>query len=218
MRCPNPHLSTPLVVVARRVVDRELMDGVVGCPVCHLEARVVDGVVTFPGGLQIASEAGPGSGAAGTEPGDSAAELARTGALLGLAEPGGVVLLAGRYGALATRLAQEFEVATIVIRADSKVPFSDQTFRAAAIDAAAAFQAAADGDVAADAERTPPLLADAVRAVAVRGRILAPVTVRLPADVKELARDEREWVGEREPAATVVTLSRAGGPPHTGSR
>jgi len=204
MRCPNPHMSTPLVVVARRVADRELVDGVVGCPVCQLEARVAGGVVTFPGGLEIASEAGPpDAGAAtpaGAEPTDMADDVARTGALLGLAEPGGAVLLAGRYGALAARLAQEFEVATIVIRAGSAVPFTDQSFRAAAIDAA------------------PPLLSDAIRAVAVRGRILAPASIKLPVDVKELARDEREWVGEREAAASVVTLSRAGGLPHTGSR
>ena len=53
------------------------------------------------------------------------------------------------------------------------------------------------------------LLTDAVRTVAIGGRVLGTEALPLPDDVKELARDEREWVGQRERAAMRVTLGRA---------
>ena len=47
----------------------------------------------------------------------------------------------------------------------------------------------------------------AVRATRARGRVVGPATLPLPAEVRELARDEAVWVGEREtPASPLVTL------------
>jgi hypothetical protein len=209
LRCPAPHEPTPLIVVAARVVDRELMEGAVGCPVCHLEARVTGGVVHFgaPHDITVAGDGsaegvggGHDDGRARSAPDDGAID--RTGALLDLAEPGGAVLLTGRYAAMASALRSAFGVATVVVRSRGEVPFTDHTFRAAALDPGAA------------AHEVAP---DAIRTVAIGGRILLPAACHLPPAVRQLAADERERLGVREPPARVVPLTRAH-PPRTTSR
>jgi hypothetical protein len=58
------------------------------------------------------------------------------------------------------------------------------------------------------------LLAGAVEALRPRGRLVAPLAVAVPAGVTVLARDDREWVAEREAPArppVIVPLGRAGG-------
>lgn len=203
LRCPAPHASTPLVVVARRKRDRELLDGFAGCPVCRLEAGIVDGHLRFP----PASGPSPdGPSSAGVEPWIPA--LDRTIALLGLSEPGGAVLLTGRYSLLADAIGEAVDVPVVVMNGLGSpvasdrlaavtgelrsIPFTDGTFRAAAIDDATA----------------PELLQDAVRTVAVGGRLLCHAALPLPGGLKELARDDREWVAAREAVGGIVELRR----------
>lgn len=204
LRCPNPHAPTPLVVVARAKREFELLRGFAGCPVCHLEARFEDGHLRF------APELGDGLMAE-----ESSivgpwweAELDRTIALLGLAEPGGAVLLTGRYAPLAEQIAAAVDTSVVVMgvrqlpaatdrvagveHALSGVPFTDGTFRAAAV----------------DAWSTTAFLHDAVRTIAPKGRMLVPVLRTVPPGLKELARDEQEWVAERETTGAIVELSR----------
>ena len=198
LRCPAAHAATPLIVIARTTHARDLRDGFAGCPVCRLEARVTDGHVRFGGEATARDASGDGP----------APELERVIALLGLAEPGGAVLLTGRYASLAAPLAVETGVAAIVLHAATlpasseavaavtgaleRVPFGDAAFRGAALDA---------GLPAA-------LLADAVRTVMVDGRVVADARVHAPTGLKELARDDREWVAARERVGAVVELRR----------
>jgi len=205
LRCPNDHAPTPLVVVAREKRDRELLGGFAGCPVCRLEARIEAGHVCFPAILhedmaESSSIVGPWW----------SAELERTIALLGLAEPGGAVLLTGRYAALAQGITATVDTAVVVMGAAeipvasdlvagvtgslSVVPFTDGTFRAAAV----------------DAWSPPGFIADAARTVVARGRVLVPASHPPPPGLKELARDEREWVAERSAVGAVVELKRSG--------
>ncbi|MCC6782223.1 MAG: hypothetical protein IT457_05235 [Planctomycetes bacterium] len=197
LRCPNPHAPTPLVVVSRRKRDRELLEGFAGCPVCRLEARITAGHVQFEGTASAPAFAPTGA----------APELERVIALLGLSEPGGAVMLTGRYAALAEPLAMLTEAAVVVMHAEtgsasdgvsavlgalSRVPFTDATFRGAALD---------DG--------TPrAIVEDAVRTVAPEGRVLASVALTMPAGLKELARDDHEWVAARVSVDPVVELRR----------
>lgn len=194
LRCPRAHEPTPLVVVALRVEDRALRSGVAGCPVCHLEARIEMGEVRFPD----ADPSAPRASLAAT-PG----RVQRTAALLGLDEPGGTVLLTGRYASLADPLAAEYGVLAVIVGGaelprpsgsvvavhapTDAVPFTDHTFRAAAVD---------------------PAIDDAVRTLMVGGRLLAPLPCALPAELKELARDEEEWLAEREAGLSRVELKR----------
>ncbi|MEX2180935.1 MAG: hypothetical protein WD771_02755 [Gemmatimonadaceae bacterium] len=200
LRCPAAHTATALVVVATRLADRELVEASVGCPVCRLEARVQDGDVVFPDA--------PRNGAPHRAMDDAAAGD-RLIALLGLAEPGGAVLLTGRYIALAAALAEAVNVAVMCLGAPpptraagvsavhapvGSVPFTDGTFRAAALDAGV------------DAST----VREAVRTVSAAGRVVGALPLERPPGVSELARDGREWVGERDAGASgVVPLRRA---------
>jgi hypothetical protein len=197
LRCPSTHPPTPLVVVAREKRDRDLREGYAGCPVCRLEARITAGHLQFEG---VASA--PALAPTGATP-----ELERVIALLGLSEPGGAVLLTGRYAALAESLAALTEAAVVVMHAGTprasdqvsavlgalgSVPFTDGTFRGAALD-----------------DTTPvAIAADAVRTVALRGRVLAAAALPMPTGLKQLARDDREWVAARELTEAVVALRR----------
>jgi len=206
LRCPAAHPPTPLVIIASEVVERDLVRGSAGCPVCHAEVRVAEGDVWFDAPSGAAPRPAPRA--------DDPAALERLTALLGLAEPGGTVLLTGRFATLALPLAAASDVGVVTL-GDSEgsptpgeghrggfavasvrgalrsVPFSDGTFRAAALDAL-----------------TPALASDAVRAVAAGGRVLGALAVPRPEGVAELARDATEWVGERAAAAPLVPLRR----------
>lgn len=198
LRCPNPHAPTPLIVVSRRKRERELLEGFAGCPVCHLEVPIIEGHVRFSGSAP--SSAAPEA--------STAPELDRLIALLGLGEPGGAVLLTGRYALIAEALAESTgvsivlmhaakvwpasELVSAVLGAPSRVPFTDVTFRGAALD-----------------DATPiALAADAVRAVAMGGRVVGAASLAVPVGLRELARDDHEWVAAREAVGSIVELKR----------
>jgi hypothetical protein len=209
LMCPRDHAPAPLIVVALRVEGRELHDGVAGCPECHLEARITRGAVIFPP-RPPADARGPARPHAAA---DATADLRlaatgerveRTAALLGLAEPGGSILLTGRYAALGAPLADRHGVTAVTVGsvagaatprgdvvavhlAEGRIPFTDHTFRAAALE---------------------PPSADAVRTLAIGARLLAPAPHAALPGTRELARDPEEWLAERLAAAPIVQLGR----------
>jgi hypothetical protein len=203
LRCPRPHAATPLVVVTSALDGRDLRRAAVGCPMCRLEARIVEGDVEFDESsmMSIAAVADP-------EP-----DRDRLLALLGLAESGGSVLLTGRYTRVAEALARATEVAVVAMfpaqplaadelvatvrGVDSAVPFTDATFRGAALDLS--------GDVGASWDA---FARDAVRSVMIGGRVVGPSERSVPEGLTELARDVNEWVAERRPMSTPVPLRR----------
>jgi hypothetical protein len=190
LRCPRPHEPTPLIVLATEKRDRELVRGEAGCPVCHLRAQIVDGDARFEGAPFGAAAS------ASTAAHDDRAALDRLEALLGLSEPGARVLLTGRYARLAAALARDVDAAVVSLNAavpraegsssvhlaEPAVPFTDATFNAIAL----------------DADVTQAVVTDALRALATGGRVLGKLPLRLPASVRELARDTEEWVGEKQ--------------------
>ncbi|MFM8567131.1 MAG: hypothetical protein ACKOCV_05545 [Gemmatimonadota bacterium] len=159
--------------------------------------------------------------AAPAEVEETTAALERLVALLHLDGPGGAVLLAGRYARFAAALEVSHEVHAVVLASardardarhtrevprraehlkmpathdDARaIPFTDATFRAAAVEA-----------------MPPALLDDLARVVTTGGRIVASVGTELPAGTRVLARDDREWVAEREGVGGgVVVLKKA---------
>lgn len=210
LRCPVPHAPTPLIVVASETRDRDLVRGVAGCPVCRLEVPIREGHVRFD--LAAAERDAPAA-MPPVIPRDAPPDVERTIALLGLDTPEGAVPLTGIYASIAGPLAAATGVVAVVLSATpadavagasatapvsavtgalAALPFTDGTFRGAALDAALPMA----------------LVADAPRTVAVRGRLLAAVAVPPPAGLRELARDDREWVAAREAVPTVVGLTR----------
>ncbi len=93
LRCPAEHEEAYLVLLPERVVDRSVVTGELGCPVCGRVFAVADGVVRF--------------GGKASAPGGAPAPLDADGvhAFLGLDGPGGYLVLAGAVGAVAPELA-----------------------------------------------------------------------------------------------------------------
>jgi uncharacterized protein YbaR (Trm112 family) len=92
LRCPRPHEDTFLVLSTGAMKHRHVLFGTIGCPVCHAEFPVVDGIARF-GQRPSWPAAGP-----------SLPDADAVHALLGLESPGGYVLLAGSAANLAEDL------------------------------------------------------------------------------------------------------------------
>lgn len=205
LRCLTPHEDNWLVVATGFMADRSIVEGRLGCPVCRREYPIAGGVAYFgvapaePVG--VPNEAAPAAAAAPADDEDGATRLA---ALLDLAAPGGVVVLAGAWGRAAPALAALATVHCLVVdppgdgrtlvgegvsvlRSAGAMPLARGSVRGVALDADAA------------RERT---LAGAARALASRGRLVAPAAATLPPDLAELARDQALVVAERRPVAS----------------
>jgi hypothetical protein len=168
--------------------------------ICGLEARFRDGDLW----VSPSEDRRAASPSASPSAAPSPEALDRLQALLGLAESGGAVLLGGRYAAYAAGLQARLDLMVVVmdpddatftsaarvIGCDSAMPFTEGTFRAAALD-------------------DPRLLPAAVRVVRAGGRLVAPLTCPRPSSIALLASDASEWVGERGATPTVVPLQRS---------
>jgi uncharacterized protein YbaR (Trm112 family) len=201
LRCPTPHEESWLVLAADRMAARHVLDGTLGCPVCGAEYPIRDGVVDFR-----RTAAAPAARARAGDP-EQAMRLA---AFLGLDDALGFAVLMGDWGAHALELRGMVECPLIlvdppadveaapglsILRTDGPLPLAAGAARGIALDDGAAGEPSAER------------IASAVRATRVKGRVVGRVSLPLPAGVRELARDESEWVGEREPAASpLVTL------------
>ena len=203
LRCVRSHEPTGLVAVSFETVERDIVRGSLGCPSCRAEYPIVGAVADLRDGAE-----GPPLPPAKTRP---ETELAiRAGAFLGLEDPGGVVVLAGAWSAAAPELAGMAEGVKLLaldaapgIASGAGVSLA-RTAGAVPVRAGSARGIALDG-----AHAGERYLASAVNALAPRGRLVAPASCAVPGGMKELARDARDWVAERLPAATVVPLTRA---------
>lgn len=94
LRCPAPHDESFLVLIPDRSEGRSVTAGLLGCPICHREYRITDGLADF--------------GAPSVEtPGAPDAALAEALAVfLGLEGPGGYIGVIGEAGGLAPALSQ----------------------------------------------------------------------------------------------------------------
>jgi uncharacterized protein YbaR (Trm112 family) len=201
LRCPRPHEESWLVVSAERLVARHILEGTLGCPVCKAEYPVHDGVVDFSGGAHHppAPDAPP-----------SAEQAMRLAAFLGLDDAQGFAVLLGAWGAHAIELRgmvdcplmlidppSEVDAAPglSIIRTTGPIPLAAGSARGIAIDIP---------DLHGD---HPDRVASAVRATRAKGRVVGPASLPIPAELRELARDEQHWVAEREAVASpLVTL------------
>jgi len=135
LRCPAEHAESFLVLIPDVMEGRQVLRGTLGCPVCHAEYRIDDGVADFGG------TAPPGRRAGGSASRPDAGGLL---AFLALQGPGGVVGLVGEaarhVGGLAELLpgvhfalvnppdATVAAAASSVLRA-ARVPFKARSLR-----------------------------------------------------------------------------------------
>jgi hypothetical protein len=197
LRCLEAHEESWLVATVDRQVGRYVADGSLGCPVCDRRYPVRDFVADFAQGsvrrsdvdLPVADDA-----------------VLRVAALLDLTSPGGVLVLGGTHGVLAAPLVASFDVQCLVVNPPAVVTPGDGisivlTRHRVPLAAGAVRGGALDRDSASLA----PSLAETISP---GGRLIAPAESPIPDGVRELVRDEMEWVAERLSIGPVITLRR----------
>ncbi|WP_396213676.1 hypothetical protein [Gemmatimonas sp.] len=187
LRCPHPHAESWLVAVVHETDGLTLVAADLACPVCGAEFAIAEGVAYFgtPDVLAPPPQA------------TFADEPLRLAALLGAADGDTPVLLSGRYALAGNALAELVNVPQLWVNAPAEhrpsSPRTSQMIVGAQLPLGVATLAAAALDVT---DATAAMLDSVMRAVKQGGRIVAPASVPRPEALKELARDEREWVAE----------------------
>jgi uncharacterized protein YbaR (Trm112 family) len=195
IRCPADHAPSSLVAAFDQIVDRDVVSGMLGCPVCRSEFQIRDGE------LWLVTNAMPAPATRALNPDEDAIRLA---ASLDLRTEIGFAILRGAWCALAGRVADISPTHLVLldpplntprgpgrsfIHAGGTIPLAPSTAEAATID---------------DDERAYALSL----AVRTGGRLVGPTNVQLPRDTKELVRDARWWVAEKESATAPIQIGR----------
>lgn len=205
LRCLTPHEETWLVAAASQMDGRHIVEGTLGCPICRREYAIRRGTAWFT----AEQPDGDGSHLTTHTSETDEAGVTRAAALLGLSEPGGIVVLGGSWAGYADAVADlgpshvvvlnahasdasPQEVSSLVV--DDRLPFGTSGLRGVAV----------DGSVASAA-----LLSSAASSLRSRGRLVAPSEESVPDGVEVLARDEVNWVAERMVVASPPIVLRS---------
>ena len=191
LRCNGDHEESYLVMTPDRMVDRAVVSGQIGCPVCKSEYPIVNGAADFRV-VETAVPPGPPQVLPTTTP-----EVIQ--ALLGLTGPGGYIVFIGSASSYAPSLDGviddvgfiavnppsnvEVPASTSVLLGTTGIPLRSSMARAVVVGA----------DMA-----TPAWIDEAVR-ILLRGRRLVVLAdLGELAGVQQLATDGGIWVGEKE--------------------
>lgn len=200
LRCVRPHEAGWLVAGCEVMDERDVVAGRLGCPVCGTEYPIVEGVADF-------RLAAPGTPPGAPAARDATERAVRVAALLDLVEPGGFVVLAGDWGALAPMVRAMTDVHVLALDAPTDVPSGDgiSLVRTAGV---LPVRADAARGIALDASHAgPAMIESAVSALRPGARLVAPAEVTLPAGIDALAHDAHDWVGvKRPPPGPIVQL------------
>jgi hypothetical protein len=174
---------------------RHVQEGTLGCPVCHTEYAIRDGIVDLR--LDAEKSAAPSKTRDGERVTDHVTADALA-AMLNLADALGFAVLVGDWGRHAEELLELEPVPPLLlvdppadvvivpglsgVRSGPVLPIATGAARGVAVDGT-------------DAAR----LASAAHAARAGGRVVAPAHAPVPEGVRELARDEHVWVAERMP-------------------
>src|SRR5437867_1132217 len=199
LRCINVHEETWLVASLRAISNRFVLDGTLGCPICHAEYRIKKGIADFTETRELAHESPEPSGSSGNRE-----EVAtRVGAFLNATEPGATLVLGGSWA----EAAQELSVMTatrILALNPSKQVEESETVGLLRVSREIPLAPASVLGVAFDASFPPEIISSALRVVRPGGRIVGPASIDTSSDLSVLARDENYWVAEKP--AELVSL------------
>jgi hypothetical protein len=202
LRCVNPHEDTWLVASLKAISNRFVLDGTLGCPVCHAQYSIRNGVADFRqsgDSARAAPEHFPLS--------YSRDELAvRMGAFLNATEPGATLVLGGSWAEAAQEVSVMTETRVLALNPATAVEESE-TVGLLRVSVEIPLAAGSALGVALDETFSPEIIASAVEVVRPGGRIVGPASLAPPPGLAVLARDERHWVAEKAPE--IVPLLRA---------
>ena len=197
LRCPREHEDTWLVAAIYEKADRDIVTGVLGCPICTATYPIRDGVAIF----DESGTASPDRQRDAYAESDEDVAM-RCAAMLNLFDPGGAVILGGGWCRAGRALLDITPVSILLvdppagmaighglsaIRIGDRLPVAAASLRGIALD---------------DEGARPQVVEGAVRALKSGGRLIAPLSATVPPAVTEKARDDRHWVGEVGAVAT----------------
>lgn len=205
LRCPRPHEEIWLVASSTRMEGRHIVEGELGCHVCHAHYPIVNGVADF-GQRPRAGIIAPQRALAD----DSAAM--RIAALLGLSEQGGRVILTGILGTLAHPMAMMVgDTQLLVVNPAEPIGYGDTVSALTTAGAIPLANGSCRGAAVDATHADPAFLAEVTRVLRRGARLVAPAGAPLPDGITELARDDQQWVGEARGAQSPLiplTISR----------
>ncbi|OLD44946.1 MAG: hypothetical protein AUI63_06155 [Gemmatimonadetes bacterium 13_1_40CM_2_60_3] len=196
------HEETWLVASLRAISNRFVLDGTLGCPVCHAEYRIKKGIADFTETRELAHESPEPSGPSGNRE-----EVAtRVGAFLNATEPGATLVLGGSWAEAAQELSVMTETRILALNPSKRVQESE-TVGLLRVSHEIPLAPASVLGVAIDASFPPEIISSALRVVRAGGRIVGPSAFGTPSDLSVLARDENYWVAEKP--AELISLRRS---------
>jgi uncharacterized protein YbaR (Trm112 family) len=202
LRCINAHEETWLVASLKAISNRFVLDGTLGCPVCHAEYPIRKGIADFRREDELAQ---PPTGH--TVARVSREELAtRVGAFLNATEPGATIVLGGSWAEAAQELSVMTDTRVLALNASKRVEESE-TVGLIHVSREIPLAPASVLGVALDATFPAAIISSAVKVVRAGGRIVGPAEITPPPDLAVLARDESYWVAEK--AVEIIPLRRS---------
>jgi len=202
LRCINAHEETWLVASLKAISNRFVLDGTLGCPVCHAEYPIRKGVADFSRADQL------GRQSFDNHPhGEKREELAtRVGAFLNATEPGATLVLGGSWAEAAQELSVMTDTRVLALNASKRVEESE-TVGLIHVSSEIPLAPGSVLGVALDASFPSEIFSSVVNVVRAGGRIVGPAALEPPRDLAVLARDESYWVAEK--AAEMISLRRS---------
>ncbi len=203
LRCPRSHEPSALVATVDRTATGGSVEyGMLACPICDARFEIEQGGIIFEPEQRDRCRARP------LAQSRSADAALRAAALLGLVDPGGIVVLGGVEGTLAQALCEQADISVVLLNPPGAIAGWNAVTPMYAD--ASPFAAGVLRGVMLNAE-TGSAAGGIVGALRAGGRLIAPVSAVVPEGMRELARDAEVWVAERvaEPDAAPVMLRRA---------
>ncbi len=195
LRCPVDHEESWLVAAFTKMDRRFVLEGKLGCPVCSRTYPIAGGAALFGGEPLVV---------AGGEGDISSDETIRTAALLGLTRPGSTIVMEGPEAATAVRLSEMTEARVIVVNAIVGSGESERVGLVSAKERLPFATSSADGVLF--TSQRGARLEEALRILKPGGRLVVRAGVTVIPHFRELARDDRNVVGES--VGPLIALSR----------
>src|SRR6266566_5357014 len=200
LRCVNAHEDTWLVASLKAISNRFVLDGTLGCPVCHAEYPIKKGIADFRIGGEAELTRQPVASV-------NREDLAmRIGAFVNATEPGATVVLGASWAEAAQELSVMTETRVLALNPGKRVEESESVGLLWVSHEIPLAPGSVLG-VALDSSFPAKIISSALNVVRPGGRIVGPATIDVPTGLAVLARDERYWVGEKP--AEMVSLRRS---------
>lgn len=197
LRCTRPHEGSWLVAAFHELRDRDVVEGVLSCPVCEARYPIREGAAWF----DVAPGTIPDTTGAQAEDG------MRVAAYLNLVEPG-IVVLGGAWGAAAESVALLGSTVLTLNAPDRSAGDADaRVSRIHSNGIVPLARECLDG-IALDSVRSR-LISSGASALKNGARMVAPVAAAVPGGLVEIARDGEWWVAVREGAGASAPVQIA---------